>query len=183
MWGRWGTPQNLFTIIIFFFLKKKKAKHLQISFSNSWYDLHFLRYRAKHTAIGDFRSILNFYPCKTPSKIKILKTEKICWIHHHFTHVCQKLQYMMYGSWDTECNRQNFFVILDSFLPFYPSNNTKNQNFEKMKKSPGHIIILHKCNINDNHIMYHSWDTKCDRNNFCHFGPFFAILPLNNLKY
>ena len=28
----------------------------------------------------------------------------------------------------------NFFVILDCFLPFYPSNNTKNHNFEKWKK-------------------------------------------------
>ena len=36
-----------------------------------------------------------------------------------------------------------FFVILDHFLPFYPLNNPKNQNFEKMKKIPGDIIILH----------------------------------------
>ena len=56
------------------------------------------------------------------------------------------------GSWDMEWNRRNFFVILNCFLPFYPPNNTKNQNFEKMKKPPGDIIILHRCNINDNHI-------------------------------
>ena len=49
-----------------------------------------------------------------------------------------------------------FFVILDHFLPFYPPNNPKNQNFEKMKKTPGDIIILHKCTINDNHMMYGS---------------------------
>ena len=35
------------------------------------------------------------------------------------------------------------FVILDHFLPFYPLNNPKNQNFEKMKKITGDIIILH----------------------------------------
>ena len=167
----------------FFFFKKKKQNtcryHFQIldMICISWdIEQNILQL----VTLGQF---LTFTPVKLPPIIKILKNEKICWIHHHFTHVCQKLQYMMYGSWDTECNRQNFFVILDNFLPFYPSNNTKNQNFEKMKKSPGHIIILHKCNINGNHIMYHSWDTKCDRNNFCHFGPFFAILPLNNLKY
>ena len=34
-----------------------------------------------------------------------------------------------YGARGTE-----FFVILDPFLPFYPPNNLKNQNFEKMKK-------------------------------------------------
>ena len=37
------------------------------------------------------------------------------------------------------------FVILDCFLPFYPPNNPKNQNFEKLKKNPRDIIILHKC--------------------------------------
>ena len=40
----------------------------------------------------------------------------------------------MYGSWDTECNRQKFFVILDQFLLFYPPKNPENQNFEKMIK-------------------------------------------------
>ena len=36
--------------------------------------------------------------------------------------------HMMYDYWDMECNRQNFFLILDHFLPFYPSplNNPKN---------------------------------------------------------
>ena len=50
------------------------------------------------------------------------------------------------------------FVILDHFLPFYPCNNHKNQNFEKMKKKekPGDIIILQMCNINDNHMMHGS---------------------------
>ena len=39
---------------------------------------------------------------------------------------------MMYGSWDMKRNRQ-VFVILGHFLPFYPTNNPKNQNFEKKK--------------------------------------------------
>ena len=38
----------------------------------------------------------------------------------------------------------------------------ENQNFEKMKKAPGDIIILHKSTINDNHMMYGSWDMKRD---------------------
>ena len=41
----------------------------------------------------------------------------------------------MYGSWDMKRGRQEFFVILDHFLPFYPTNKPKNQKFEKMKKS------------------------------------------------
>ena len=43
--------------------------------------------------------------------------------------------------------------MLDNFLPFYPPNNMKNQNFEKMKTSED-IIILCMCTINDNHMMY-----------------------------
>ena len=37
--------------------------------------------------------------------------------------------------------------------------------------------IVHKCTINDNYMMYGSRDMKCDRQNFCHFGTFFALLP------
>ena len=37
--------------------------------------------------------------------------------------------------------RDNFFLILDHFLPSYPLNKSKNQNFEKMKKPPEDIII------------------------------------------
>ena len=79
--------------------------------------------------------------------------------------------FLRYGMQQTE-----FLVILDCFLPFYPPNNPKNQNFEKMKKLPEDIIILHrcKCNINDNHIMYCSWDTKHDRQNFLSFWTVFC---------
>ena len=39
--------------------------------------------------------------------------------------------------------------ILGYFLPFYPSNTLKNQNFKRMKKAPGDIIILHMCTKDD----------------------------------
>ena len=45
-----------------------------------------------------------------------------------------------------------FFALLTPPPP-PPNNNPENQNFEKMKKSPEDIIILHKCTINDNHMM------------------------------
>ena len=49
------------------------------------------------------------------------------------------------------------------FLPFYPSNSLKNQNFEKMKKTPGNIIILHKSTKNYGQMMYSSWDMLRNR--------------------
>ena len=49
-----------------------------------------------------------------------------------------------------------FLIILDHFLPFFPPNNTKNQHFEKLKKIPGDIIILHMSTKNDNQMTYGS---------------------------
>ena len=46
------------------------------------------------------------------------------------------------------------FVFLDHNLPFYPTKNPKNLNFEKMKKTPGDIIILHKGTKNHDHMLY-----------------------------
>ena len=40
----------------------------------------------------------------------------------------------IYGSWDIKCTRQNVFVILGHYLPYYPFNSLKNENFKKMKK-------------------------------------------------
>ena len=71
--------------------------------------------------------------------------------------------HMRYGSWDMESNKHNFFVILGHFFPSYPTNNPKNQNFEKMKKkTPTDITILHMCTKNYDHMIHGSWDKVCD---------------------
>ena len=51
------------------------------------------------------------------------------------------------------------FCHFGLFFAFLPPNNPKYENFEKMKKAPVNIIILHICIINDNHMMYDSWDS------------------------
>ena len=48
-----------------------------------------------------------------------------------------------------------FFALL---LP----NSPKNQNFMKMKKTTGDIIILHMCTKNYDQMMYGSWDMVRD---------------------
>ena len=47
-----------------------------------------------------------------------------------------------------------------------------------MKKAPGDNIILHICTIDKDHMIYGSWDIRCDRHNvllflaiFCPFTP------------
>ena len=86
---------------------------------------------------------------------------------------------MMYSSWDMKCNKQFF----------------------ENEKNPVDII-LHMCRINENYMMYGSWEIEYNRQRifchfrpffalltppfpspdriFCHFGPFFALLPPNN---
>ena len=70
------------------------------------------------------------------------------------------------------------------FLPFYPTNYLKNQNFEKMKKMPEDIIILHLCKANVNHMLYGSWNVKHNRNNFfVNLGHFFTLLQPKNQNF
>ena len=61
---------------------------------------------------------------------------------------------MIYSSCDRECKRLKL-EIMGHFLPFYPlPKNSKNQNFEKMKKNSGYIITLHMCTKNHNHSTF-----------------------------
>ena len=45
------------------------------------------------------------------------------------------------------------FCHFGPFLPLCPTNNSENQNLEKMKKTTGNIILLHMCSINEDHMM------------------------------
>ena len=115
-------------------------------------------------------------PPLTTQKVKILKKWKKTPRDIIILHICTiNDNHIMYSSWVMKRDRPNFFVILDRILPFYPTNNPKNQNFGKMKKKKtGDIIILHMYTINDNRIMYGSWDMKNDGHDwtvFCHFTP------------
>ena len=58
--------------------------------------------------------------------------------------------HMMYGSWNIECDRQNFLSLWTVFCPFTHSPmDPENQNFEKMKKTLEDIIILQMFTINN----------------------------------
>ena len=48
----------------------------------------------------------------------------------------------------------------------------KNQNFQKLKKTHGDIITLHKCTKNHDHMLYCSWCMVYDR---CNYFSFWAI--------
>ena len=120
-------------------LKKWKKKayryhHFTLDYHRGQsYDVCFLRYGGWQTELFVF---LDFF-CPTTWKIKILN-EKNTWRYYHFAHVYHKWKsydvwLLRYGVWQTK-----FFLILDLFFPIYPTNSSKNQNFEKMKKKKKH---------------------------------------------
>ena len=65
-----------------------------------------------------------------------------------------------------QARQTEFFCHFELFLALLPPNNPENQHFEKMKKAQGDIIILHKCTINGNHLIYDSWGINCNRQIF-----------------
>ena len=86
---------------------------------------------------------------------------------------------MIYGFSD-RVHQTKFFVILEHFVLFYLPNNLKNQNFEKLKKTPGDIINLHKCTKNHDHMLYCSLDIA---RNGCNYFSLWAIFcPFPSLK-
>ena len=93
-------------------------------------------------------------------------------------HMCTKNHnHMMYGSWDTEWDRQKFlsFWTIFSLLP-PPLMILNIKILKKMKKMPGDIILLyihmyHKWRSYDNG----SWNIRCERQKFSTFWATFSL--------
>ena len=119
----------------------------------------------KLVILGHF---LPFYSLETP-KINILENEKLCWRYHHFTRVPKiRIIWCMVSEMWSETDR--IFChsgLLIALLP--PPMVPENQNFENMKKTPGDIIILHKCTKNHDHMLYCSLDMAHNGCN-CYFS-------------
>ena len=124
----------------------------------------------KLVILGHF---LPFYPLQTP-KIKILKNENICCRYHHFTHVYQKSQsydvwFLTYGVRQLKIikaledithftNSYHKWQSYDIWFFRYGVQQTRKKQpgkskFWKTEKSPGAIIILHKCTKNRDHML------------------------------
>ena len=126
------------------------------------YELEFLRYRVRQM----FLVIWGHFLPLTTQKTKILKNEKSIWRCHDIKFVQQK----------TRSNGVCHFM--GHFLPSDPFNNPKSQNFEKIKKMPGdNIIFLFRTTMTIMWCMVPEISSRTDII-FCHFGPFFVLLPL-----
>ena len=79
---------------------------------------------------------------------------------------------------------ERIFCHFGPLFALLPPKNQKIKILKKWKKSPGDIIILHKCTKNHDHMLYCSWDMVCDRCN-CYFSfwtIFCPFVPLTSPK-
>ena len=99
-------------------------------------------------------------------------------------HMCTKNHnYMMYGSWETEWDRQNLLSFWAIFCSFSPLYDPKNQNLETMKNIFGEIILSHMCTKNERHMIYCSWNIRRNRRPFLAFWAIFcSFTPLTVWK-
>ena len=195
IYSSWDIKHDRLKLVIFWpFTPLKTQKIRNLNFVGDIVILHMCTKNHNHMIYGswytewDRQNILSFWAIFCPftplttQKIKI----KNSWRYHRFTNVCHKLRsydvwFLRYKMWQTE-----FFVVLGHFLPFYPTNNPENQNFENMKKKLGDIIILLMCTVNDNHMMYGSWDMARDWQMFLSFWIIFypsTSLTTKKLKF
>ena len=68
---------------------------------------------------------------------------------------------------------ERIFCDFGPLFALLPPKNQKIKILKKWKKSPGDIIILHKCTKNHDHMLYCSWNMLSDGCN-CYFS-FWAI--------
>ena len=90
----------------------------------------------------------------------------------------------------TWCFTPEIWSLIDKifchFGPFFaltPLATPKINILKKWKKTSGDIIMLHSYTINDNHMLYGSWDMEHDRQNSLLFWTFFCpFTPLTTWK-
>ena len=98
-----------------------------------WYDPQFLIYRMCHSEISNFRSF--FFAYLPPSKPKKSALFYTC---------APKVTITWCMAPEIHNETERIFCYFAYFFPpFYSPYNLENQNFEKMKKLPGYVIILH----------------------------------------
>ena len=136
------------------------------------HEVLFLRYRVRDKTCCNFGSFLHFYPLTT-QKIKILKKQKKHLKMSWFYWGVPKITIISYCSWDMKCDRHNFLSFWP-FLALLPHYWCRKLKFRKNIKK--YIILLPMGTINEDHMMYCSWDLRHKRD-FCHFGSFFALWP------
>ena len=167
----WNGPRKSKIILIFamLHLKKKINKHQKISLFYTcvpkilmiWPTVQ--RYRVWQTEIGSFRLCFALLCSQKCQKSKFWKNGKIP-RDIIILHMCTEITiiWSMVPKVQSETDRIFWHFGL-SFTPLTPQKST----FWKFKRNTWILHILQMCTINDNHMMYGSWDMEHNRQNFC----------------
>ena len=140
-----------------------------------------LIWSATDTIFCHFRPFFALLPHYWPRKLKFGKNVKNTWRYCPLTLLYDKWQ--SYDVWFLryQARQKEFFVILGYFLPFYPSNSWKNENFKKNKKKrKKHLEIssLYKSVPKLKIKCYTVPEMWCVTDVIIfHFGLFFVVLP------
>ena len=140
-------------------MKKASGDVIILNLSNNKHN-HMMYAYSDMECNRQFFVILALLPQYWTWKFKFQNIVKNTRKYYPFTHVYHKSR--SYDVWFLryKVQRIEFFVI---FVPFDPPNKPKKQNFEKIKKWPGDIIILHLSTRHDNHdvwfLRYRAWQT------------------------
>ena len=147
VYSSWDIEHDRLKLVILghflpFYKKELKKSKFWKNEKNCWRYHHYSVYQKSQSYDLRFRDtdwdrpncfvILGHFCPFTPlmiAKIKFLKRWRKIPGDITTLYMCTINKIMMYGSWDMECDGDNFFIILDYFLLFYPSNDLKNQNF------------------------------------------------------
>ena len=98
-------------------------------------------------------------------------------------HMCTINDNHIYGSWDMEHGELNFLSFPTIFWTFTPLKTWKIKILKNWKKFPGDIMILQMCIINDNHMIYGSWDMEWNwQSFFVILDNFYSFASLTTLK-
>ena len=133
------------------------------------YEVQFLWYEVRRKFLA-FWAIVCLFNCLHPNNAEKQNFEEMkkAFGDVIILNLCTKknmiIWFMLTQIWsactDMFCHFRPFFAFLLNYWP-QPLKFGK-----KCKKTPGHIILLQMCTINQDHMMYGSWDMKFNRPNF-----------------
>ena len=124
--------------------------------------------KVEHTS--EIPSAIYWWTLKSPKNQTFGKMKKIAG-DIIILHMCTKNHnHMRYSSWDTEWHKMFcHFGLFFTFLSPSPPNNPEHQNFEKMKKASGDVLILNLSNKKQDHMMHAYSYMECNRHTFLYF--------------
>ena len=129
--------------------------------------------------LGHFLFLPHYWPRKLKLGGKNVKNTQKYYPFTHVYHKWRSYDVWFLGYWGHHVELLRFFGL---FFALFLPNNLENQNFEKMKKTSGDIILLRMSTINENQDVWFLRYEGQQTDFFGYFGPFLPFSPLTTWK-